>query len=259
MEIVGIQLDTVWEDKQANFEKVQSLLAENRPSPKSLVILPEMFATGFSMNSAAIAEERGGRTEQFLKELAQSNQVHVIGGVACQTSDGKATNQAVVFNDAGQEIARYSKIHPFSPAHEGEHYQPGTEILTFPCEGITVGLFICYDLRFPEVFRTAVQRGVKLFVVIACWPAVRAGHWRALLVARAIENQAYVFGVNRCGVDPHLEYSGGSLFVDPRGDILVDGGSTEKVLSSTLDPRLVAEYRQAFPYLQDIRPEYRLS
>jgi len=118
-----------------------------------------------------------------------------------------------------------------------------------------VAPFICYDLRFPELFRMAVRQGAQLYVVIANWPASRVHHWVTLLQARAIENQAYVVGVNRCGSDPKVAYAGRSLVVSPRGVILADAGGGERVLSAELDLAALQAYRAEFPVLQDMRWE----
>ncbi|MFC1762744.1 carbon-nitrogen family hydrolase [Planctomycetota bacterium] len=257
MDVVGLQLDIVWEDKATNYDRVHTLLQGQTITPGSLLVLPEMFATGFSMNTRAIGEANGGETEQFLQYLAGEYQSYVLGGLVRQPEAGKAHNEAVVFNDAGAEVARYHKLHPFSFAGETEHYDPGTEIVTFAWQDFTVGLFICYDLRFPEVFRAAVARGVNLFVVVACWPAARQAHWTALLMARAIENQAYVVGVNRCGADPKLAYAGASCIIGPRGDMLAEAGDKETTLQAALSPQVVAEYRASFPCLHDIRRDYQ--
>jgi predicted amidohydrolase len=256
MELIGLQLDPVWEDPQANGRAVQALATRAAMAPGGLLVLPEMFATGFSMNTDAVAEPRGGSAETCLQTLAREHRVTVIGGVASREHGRKARNLALAFDETGAEVACYSKLHPFSFAGETQHYEPGREVVTFAWGAFTVGLFICYDLRFPEVFRTAVQRGADLLVVIACWPAVRAAHWRTLLCARAIENQAYVIGVNRCGTDPNLAYAGGSLIVDPRGAVLADGGDQPGILRATVHHRDVVAYREAFPALRDIRPEY---
>ena len=256
MNVLGIQTDIIWEDKGANFAKVRSLLAQTTVSPLSLVVLPEMFATGFSMNTSTTAEPAGGETEQFLQEIARQYQAFTIGGVIGQSDGHKARNEAVVFDDQGQEVARYCKLHPFSFARETDYYEPGQTIVTFKWGNFTVGLFICYDLRFPEVFRAAVARGADLLVVIACWPEARQHHWTTLLKARAIENQAFVIGVNRCGADPHLTYAGGSMIVDPRGVVLAETNAREGFLSGQIDPAEITDYRRKFPCLQDRHPDY---
>jgi len=256
MDIIGIQLDTLWEDPPANYAAVQHMLAETEIAPGSLIVLPEMFATGFSMNTPAVAEARGGRTELFLRDLARQHRATVIGGRVRTGPGDRARNEALVLDASGTEMACYCKLHPFSFAGETKYYEPGADITTFRWGDFTVGLFICYDLRFPEVFRAAVQRGADLLVVMANWPAVRAAHWRTLLCARAIENQACVVGVNRCGTDPNLTYAGGSLIVDPRGQVMAEGDDRATVLQASIQHRDITDYRREFPCLQDIRPEY---
>ena len=256
MQIIGCQLAIVWEDKPANHHKVRLLMERAAPSPGALIILPEMFATGFSMKIARIAEDEERSSEHFLAHLAADFGVYVQGGVVNRGADGKGLNQAVTFAPDGSEVARYTKLHPFSYAKEDRYYLGGEFPVTFPWQETTVAPLICYDLRFPEVFRVGVRQGAALFTVIANWPQPRIAHWITLLQARAIENQAYVIGVNRCGDDPWLNYPGRSLIVNPRGEIIVTAGSEEGTISATLElPELLA-YRREFPVLADIRPEF---
>ena len=246
------QLDIAWEDKQANFTKARDLVAGAgaAPEPGSLVVLPEMFATGFSMDAPKIAEEASGETAGFLSELASECQCTVVGGVV-SAGQGRFFNEALVVSASGDELARYRKMHLFSPAGEDEHYSAGEAPVVFEHGGFRVAPLICYDLRFPEVFRACVRRGVDLFVVIANWPAVRVDHWATLLRARAIENQAYLVGVNRAGRDPSHEYPGRSMTIDPRGEVLAEAGPEECVLSAEINPALVEETRREFPALRD--------
>ncbi len=252
--VVCAQLDLVWEDKIANYDKARKWL--DGVEPGSLVLLPEMFPTGFSMNVAAISEGTPSETERFLSELARERGICLVAGVVTPGDDGRGRNEAVVFDAEGKLLSRYCKLHPFTFGGESQHYQRGAEIVTFPWAGFVVAPFICYDLRFPEVFRAAVQRGATLFVVIANWPSRRVNHWITLLRARAIENQAYVVAVNRCGNDPKLEYPGRSLVIDPQGEILQDAGDSERCISALIDPEVVVSWRAQFPALQDIRPEF---
>lgn len=256
MKVIGIQLDTVWENKRANYEKVQSLLKPLDIAPGSLIVLPEMFATGFSMNVAGIGEDEAGDTFSFLKDLARRRRSFIVGGMVTRTPDGRGRNEAVVIDPAGNLHARYRKMHPFSLAGEHRHYEPGGEVVTFAWGEFTAAPFICYDLWFPEVFRRAVRRGADLYVVIACWPAKREAHWTALLQARAIENQAWVIGVNRCGSDPEHTYSGRSLIADPRGEVIADAGNGEGIIQAEVDHAFVMEYRQELPFLADARVDY---
>ena len=134
----------------------------------------------------------------------------------------------------GREVARYTKLHPFSPAGESLHYLPGDAVLLADVHHTKVSPFICYDLRFPEAFRRAIRLGAELLVVIANWPDARADHWTTLLKARAIENQAYVLGVNRCGRDPWLSYPGRSALFGPKGELISELGPEESPLRATL-------------------------
>ena len=150
-------------------------------------------------------------------------------------------------------LVRYSKIHPFSYGGETEQYAAGKDVLTYRLGEFLVAPFVCYDLRFPEVFRHAVKKGAQLYTVIANWPEPREAHWLALLKARAIENQAFVLGVNRCGRDPKLAYSGRGQIVDPRGQVLADGGGSEGVFGAEIDLGSLLSYRKDFPALQDMK------
>ncbi|HEV2329553.1 MAG TPA: carbon-nitrogen family hydrolase [Verrucomicrobiae bacterium] len=255
MIVYGCQLNIAWEDKPANFACVRSMLRRRRISPKSLIVLPELFATGFTMNAADIAEPMNGPTAEFLRELAAERRSWVLGGFARQAGQN-VYNEAVCIAPSGEILGRYAKLHPFSPGGESDHYSAGHNLTIFPCGNLKVAVFICYDLRFPEVFRAAVAQGAEAIVVIANWPDQRHSHWTALLRARAIENQAYVIGVNRCGCDPKLDYAGGSVVFDPNGREVVLAGSRESIVSANLDPKIPSQWRNDFPVLKDIRPDF---
>jgi predicted amidohydrolase len=257
MNLYCCQLDIVWEDKQANYRKVEQLLADARPQRDSLVLLPEMFATGFSMNVDAVAEDGGGGpTVQFLSRQAAALGVFLVGGFATRGGDGMGRNVLAVFDPDGKRVADYTKIHPFSVGEEHRHYAGGEAVCTFAWDGATVSPFICYDLRFPEIFRHGTRVGAEVLTVIANWPQARIEHWVTLLRARAVENQAYVAGVNRCGTDPKLVYTGRSIIVDPQGNILADAGAEERVISAAIDLPALREYRRRFPFLADMRSQY---
>jgi omega-amidase len=255
MNVVCVQLDSVWENKQASHDKARALIEAAAPPPDSLVVLGEMFATGFSMNVAAI-HDGAGETANFLAQTARDFGVYVMGGLVTRTPAGRGRNECVVFSPDGTECARYQKMQPFTLGGEAEHYEAGVRPMLFQLHGFTVAPFICYDLRFPEVFRAAAVRGANLITVIASWPAVREHHWVTLLKARAIENQAYVVGVNRCGDDPKFHHPGRSLIISPGGEVLADAGNAEGTISAELDLNALLDYRKALPFLNDIRPDY---
>jgi predicted amidohydrolase len=251
MNIVGVQLDIAWEDKAANFARVRALLADRPPAPNSLIVLPEMFSTGFSMNLAVTRQGEAREDENFLADLAREYRAFVIGGVLSPGAAEMGRNDSVAFSPAGELLARYTKIHPFSLGGEAQGHEPGRGIVTFECGGFLIAPFVCYDLRFPEIFRAAAHRGANLFIVIALWPVKRQQHWLTLLQARAIENQAYVIGVNRVGTEPQFTYAGRSVVVDPHGIIIADAGEHEGVLQATLDLATVESWRRDFPALRD--------
>ena len=253
MQVIGCQLDIQWEDKPANHERVRRLLEAVDVQPGALIVLPEMFATGYSMDVAAIHEGQDRPTERFCAALAVEHGAYVLAGVVSPDRAGWGRNEAVAFDPCGEQVARYAKMHPMTIANEADHYLPGTEVITFPCGELVVAPFVCYDLRFPEIFRLAAAHGAHVMPVIANWPAVREAHWLTLLAARAIENQAYVIGVNRTGRSPELEYNGRSVIIDPRGEMVADAGSREGAIVADLQLQPLLEYREKFPALTDRR------
>jgi omega-amidase len=252
--VVALQFDIAWEAKAANFAKVRQLLAQAAPAKDSLVVLPEMFATGFSMNAEQMAEPYGGQTEQFLAAAAKEFGICLMAGAAMRGRDGRARNKALVFSPTGELLAFYAKMRPFTPGGEAEHYSAGERPAAFRWNDWTVSPFICYDLRFPELFRAAIAaHQPELFVVIANFPEKRINHWVRLLQARAIENQACVVGVNRVGNDPYYAYGGRSLIIDAHGEILADAGRAEGNIRATLDLLSLRQYREGLPFLADMK------
>ena len=255
MRLACCQLDIVWEDKPANYRRVESLVGNARLPPGTLLLLPEMFATGFTMNAAPVAEPIDGPTAAFLADLAQRHAIFVEAGlVVLGSGDLPPSNEALVFDPQGRPLARYAKMHLFSFADEPSHYAAGQSPVVFDWQKIAVAPAICYDLRFPELFRSVVQDRAQVLSVIACWPAPREEHWLTLLRARAIENQCFVAATNRCGHDPSgLAYGGRSQIIDPRGAILADAGNQQCVIQAEIDLEAQARYRREFPALDDIR------
>jgi len=276
MKVALVQFDIAWEDVAENHRRVAARLKEAASDGARLALLPEMFPTGFSMDASRIAQPRGGETESFLRRIAAELSLWIIGsipesgvertpgmsvgetpGVSVGETHGTKTpaprNTALVVSPGG-EVVRYSKIHPFTYAGEHRHYAAGERIVTVAVDGVRVTPFVCYDLRFPEPFRFAA-RETDLFVVVANWPETRRAHWQTLLRARAIENLAYVAGVNRVGDGGKLHYAGDSALIDPWGEAIVVGDDADRVLVGNVDPMKVAEARAKFPVLEDVRTE----
>ena len=256
MKVAAVQHDVVWEDAPATHRHLAPMIADAAAAGARLVVLTEMFSTGFSMATDRIAEPFDGPSAQFLVEQACAHDVWVCGSVPERSSQGIAQERpgnVLVLAAPDGTMHRYAKLHPFSYAGEHERYRAGDCTLTVDIEGVRVSFFVCYDLRFADVF-WSLARDTDCYVVPANWPEPRRDHWRTLLVARAIENQAYVVGVNRVGEGGRLRYSGDSLLVSPWGDTLGDGaGGEEQVLLADVDPAVVASTRERYPFLDDRR------
>ena len=252
MRIAAIQSDIAWEQPAANFERLRPWLAAAAAAGARLVVLPEMFACGFSMATDRIREPEGGPTARFLMAQARAHGLWICGSLP-EVPPGavKPYNTLVLAGPEGQ-VHRYRKIHPFSFAREHEHYAAGSDPVTVDIEGLRCSLFICYDLRFADEF-WARANDTDAYLVIANWPERRRHHWTALLQARAIENQAYVVGVNRVGRGNDLDYTGDSRIHDPWGETLAAAAGSETMLLADLHPEVVRDAREKFPVLKDRR------
>ena len=255
LRIAGIQHDIVWEDREATLRGLEPVVADAADQGARLVLLPEMFAVGFSMDTDRIAEPQDGPTSEWLAAQAQRLDAWIGGSVPERAPGAGSDRPANVFVLCGPDgsRARYAKRHPFSYGGEAERYQPGHDRLTVDVAGVRITPAVCYDLRFADHFWDLAPE-TDCFVVVACWPARRAEHWRSLLVARAIENQAYVVGVNRVGTaGDGVEHVGGSCALDPWGEVLADAGPAPATLLVDVDPEVVAAHRARYPFLADRR------
>jgi predicted amidohydrolase len=251
MRVALIQMDLAWEDVAENHRRAARLLAKAKEGDAVLAVLPEMFSTGFSMNAARIAQPPGGPSETFLRGEAGRLGLWILASVP-ERGEPSPRNMAMLVSPEGA-VVKYAKIHPFSYAGEHRVYTAGDRVVTAEIEGVRVTPLVCYDLRFPEPFRTAAAE-TDLFVVVANWPDQRREHWRTLLRARAIENQAYVIGVNRAGEGDGLRYAGDSAAIAPLGETLAEADDREQVLFAEIDPEVVRKLRARFPALDDRRP-----
>ena len=254
MKIALIQMDIAWESKKANYARAENFFRRAAGESCDIIVFPEMFSTGFSMNISAIAEDERGETSRVLSELAKKYGLNVIAGFAAKKPGRKKLrNLAVAFDRKGSVIATYAKMHPFSFAKEDKYFSSGNTRVIFHIEGIPASVFICYDLRFPEIFRD-IAGGVQAIFVLANWPGSRRDHWETLLKARAIENQCFVIGVNRTGKDGNgIMYPGASHVYDPMGNDICSGGPKEQFIACEIDPEEVTKVRCRFPFLDDMR------
>jgi predicted amidohydrolase len=253
MRVHLVQFDIVWGDPEANRRKVTALVDRAAITAGDMIVLPETAFTGFDLDPARTLPDAAAG-EAFLGDLARRCRATVVGGIVAKDAHGRAANVSLALGPDGAALARYAKMRPFTLGGEAKVHAAGDAFSLFPWQGLAVAPFVCYDLRFPELFREAVQRGAEMFVVIASWAARRTHHWLTLLEARAIENQAVVVGVNRCGTDPHATYLGRSVVVSPHGHVVADAGEREHVVTAAIDPEEIRAWRRDFPALLDIRP-----
>lgn len=253
MKIAMLQLNILWEDKKANIAKAKMFIKKAALEKCDLVVFPEMFNSGFSMKVSVIGEAEDGETALFLSRLAESYGINLIAGFVVKRTGGeKGRNTAVAYGRKGELLTRYTKIHPFSFAGEDLYYTSGTDTIIFNIDGVPCSIFICYDLRFPEVFRE-VAPDVRMIFVLANWPSERKEHWEALLKARAIENQCFIVGVNRTGKDGNgLSYPGASHVFGPLGADICFGGENDEFLICEVNPEEVSDVRLKFPFLNDM-------
>jgi len=251
MKIGLVQYSPVWEDKEANKEKIFDLLDANK-SVVDLLIFPEMTLTGFTMRSEKFAEQIEGESFAYFVSVAEKFECDIIAGIIVNKS-GKYFNTLIHIEKNGKLINHYHKIHPFSYSNEDNHYSGGDKPIVTKVNGWKTGLSICYDLRFPELYRQYARDRVHLLINIANWPDTRIDHWLTLLKARAIENQCYVVGVNRVGDTQGLHYNGFSCIYDPMGKTVVSIENEERIITAEIDDNIVDEIRNKFPFLEDIK------
>ena len=250
MRVAIAQLDISWENREHNFEKAKTFAEEASQKGADFFVLPEMFSTGFSMNPEVTAEPGDGRTASFLSALAKKHAMGVLGGLTLQGERKKARNTALALGRDGERLALYTKTHLFKYLGEDRDHEPGRGPVPFTFEDMRCAAFICYDLRFPELFRQAVD-ACHLYFVIASWPDARQVHFDTLLRARAIENQLYVVGANRVGAGGGLTFGGGSAVIAPDGEVVAHLKDEEGLVIATLSPERVHETRSALPFLAD--------
>ncbi|HEY8658876.1 MAG TPA: amidohydrolase [Hanamia sp.] len=250
--ITLIQPNLFWEDKKANLELLQKKI-ESISEKTEVVILPEMFSTGFSMRPEIFAETMNGETMQWMKRISSERKIIITGSIIIE-ENGNYFNRLIWMLPNG-ELGFYDKRHLFAFGDEHAHYKAGNKKLIASVKGWKINLQVCYDLRFPVWARQApgdLENKYDLLIYVANWPEKRSTAWKALLQARAIENQCYVAGVNRVGEDGNkIYYSGDSMVVDPLGEIIYQKNKEEDIFTYTLYKEKVEETRNHFPFWKD--------
>lgn len=252
LHILALQLDLKWEDAEGNRKHIEEIIHKHG-KPSDVIVLPEMYTSGFSMDARKNAEEMMGPSMYWMRKLAQQQEALVMGSLII-LEGGKYYNRFIAMDSFGV-VSQYDKRHTFRMAGEHEVYESGKERIVFEWKGWRICPQICYDLRFPVFARTKSDENgpdYDLLVYVANWPRPRISHWDTLLQARAIENQAFVVGVNRVGVDGGgFEYSGGTAIIDHMGKPLARHYDQEYVVEATLDPEEMKRYREKFPVWKD--------
>jgi predicted amidohydrolase len=255
LRVALVQQDTVWQDPATNLARARGFVRQAAEAGARVAVFPELFTLGFTMAPEPFAESLPGPTTEAVAALSREFGLYLVGSCV-EAHHPKARNAAFVTGPDGSLVAAYRKIHPFSYGEEHQHYSGGEDCPLFEVDGIPCGLQICYDLRFPEPFRSLAVRGAEVVFVPANWPARRIAAWSTLLAARAVENQMAVCGVNRVGRDDlGLDYPGASTLHDGFGEVTVAGDATEGVVVGDIELAALRAWRERFPALRDRRPE----
>jgi predicted amidohydrolase len=248
------QIQSSWEDPEATLTRAERCIGRASRNGGDIICFPEQFATGWDPSSLRHVQGLDGPLVSRLQSLAEEYSIAILGSLR-KRSAPRPENTCVAISSGGEIVAEYSKCHLFSPAGEDRIYQRGNAIATFPLAGMTLGIAICYDLRFASLFALYADAGVDVVLVPAAWPASRLSHWELFIRARAVEYQVYVAGINTTGVTPVDIYEGGTMVADPTGALLFAAGADEGVYSCEISRDFVARVRSALPVRKDRRPD----
>jgi omega-amidase len=249
------QIHVALGDPATNLKKVDEWTAEAAQRGSNLIVFPEMWTTGYDWKNIRPLSVGQDEVIEAVAGLAKKYNLWLTGSMLALNDDGRPTNTSILFDPQGQQVGVYRKAHLFGLMNEDQYLAAGQHLTTVETPWGYVGLAICYDLRFPEMFRAYALGGVNVVFLPSAWPHPRLAHWRTLLRARAIENQMYIVAVNQVGGDGTYHFCGHSAIIDPWGEIVVEAGETEVLLTATLETDQVAEIRQKMSVLKDRRPE----
>ncbi|MBN3554941.1 carbon-nitrogen family hydrolase [Fictibacillus nanhaiensis] len=258
MKIACIQVDIHYGDPKKNYEhienKIREAVVQHQPDT---IVLPELWDTGYDLTRLdEISDENGERAKHWLSSLSKELDINIVGGSIAYRDEDEVFNTSLTYSRNGEPISTYSKAHLITLMEEEKYISPGNISTLFTLDGTLSTLAICYDIRFPEWIRAPFLNGAKVLFVPAEWPIQRQSHWRALLIARAIENQCYVVACNRVGSDPKNTFAGQSLIIDPWGDIIAEGSvHDEETITAEISPELVDEVREKVPVFNDRRTD----
>ncbi|GEN44438.1 carbon-nitrogen family hydrolase [Alkalibacillus haloalkaliphilus] len=255
MQVALLQLDLAFGDVEVNKEKINHMI-HKIPDETDVIVLPELWNTCYDLKRLdQLADYDGWDSRAFLSHLAYRHEAAIVGGSVAKVGEQGFTNTMYIYNKKGHFIKEYSKAHLIPLMHEQKYFKAGDRDGLFEVGGIPSAGLICYDLRFPEWVRWHAVQGAKVIYIVAQWPKERINHWRTLIQARAIENQCFVVACNRVGDDPNFSFGGHSMVVGPMGELIVEGGDEEGILTAMLDLDQVAKARSLVPVYNDIRSD----
>lgn len=250
-----LQMNIIPGDTKANRENAVQLINQAVLQQPDIVVLPEMWTTAYQLEGISdICDNYGFPTNDVMAAAAKEKEINIVAGSYASLEVGSVFNTSYIFDRKGNNIAKYQKIHLFKLMDEHNYIKSGTSHSVFMLDGIKCGIIICYDLRFPELTRKLALEGIKLLFVPAQWPAARLDHWITLLKARAIENQIFVAAVNRAGEHANDEFLGGSMVINPWGEIIAQGDFKQQIISAEIDFSLIDQAKINIDILGDRVP-----
>ena len=257
MKVTCLQMDVQFACVEENFLHAEKLIGAAMKDAPDVVVLPETWNTGFFPDEdlPALCDRNGAMVKARIGALAKQYRVNIVAGSVSDLRSGKVYNTAYVFDRQGNCIAQYDKTHLFSPMGEDKAYEKGAQLCRFALDGVSCGLIICYDLRFPELSRALALQGMDILFVVSQWPAVRIPHLRTLCAARAIENQCFVVNCNACGAAGATRFGGNSAIYDPLGQTLARADEQESLLTCCCDTSGLSGIRSAIPVFTDRRDD----
>ncbi len=255
------QIDVIRSDPETNLKKGEALIAEASLGQSDIICFPELWTTGLDWAASERIAALQGETIERISEMAKRYRIWISGSVLELNERGRPSNTHILFDPSGKRAGTYRKTHLFSMLHEDEHMAPGNSLCLVDTPWGLVGLSVCYDIRFPELFRTYAIKGAKIVISPMAFPYPRVNHWKVLVRARAIENQLYMIGVNRVGAedlgkDGNIAYFGDSVIIDPWGETVIEAKEKEEELvTASIDMDRVDEVRARMNVLKDRRPD----
>lgn len=257
MKISCIQMDMEFQNPSQNYKKAEELIAEAMKETPDVIVLPEMWNTGFfpHENLAELSDKNGEATKKLMSALSEKYNVNIVAGSVANVKDEKVWNTAYIFSRDGECIAEYDKTHLFTPMNEDGFFEKGTHLCRFTLDGNACGIIICYDIRFPELTRSLTLDGLDFLFVVAQWPDIRIPHLDTISRARAIENQMFVATCNSCGKAGATTYGGNSVIYDPWGELLTKAGAQEEIITASCDTSILKNIRESINVFRDRRPE----